>query len=49
MAWFPTILTITGVTLVIYSTAMVFPPLAFMAGGFLLLRAAWTLDDGGEQ
>jgi len=46
MAWLTSALTLGGLTLIFYGLSQVWPPLAFIVGGVVALRVAWTLDGG---
>jgi hypothetical protein len=46
MAWLIAALTGGGLTLIFYGLSQVWPPLAFIVGGMVALRVAWTLDGG---
>ena len=39
-----TLLTLLGLTCVAYALGMIWLPAAYLLGGFILLRAAWTID-----
>lgn len=45
MIWFSTLVTLIALSLMTYALYLVFPPLALFAGGVVLLRAAWNLDE----
>ena len=39
-----TLLTLLGLTCIAYAFVMIWLPAAYLLGGLLLLRAAWTID-----
>ena len=39
-----TLLTLLGLTCVAYALVMIWLPAAYLLGGLILLRAAWTID-----
>ena len=39
-----TLLTLLGLTCMAYAFVMIWLPAAYLLGGLLLLRAAWTID-----
>ena len=39
-----TLLTLLGLTCMAYALVMIWLPAAFLLGGFILLRAAWIID-----
>ena len=39
-----TLLTLLGLTCMAYALVMIWLPAAFLLGGLILLRAAWTID-----
>ena len=39
-----TLLTLLGLTCMAYAFVMIWLPAAYLLGGFILLRAAWTID-----
>ena len=46
MKWLNTALFGVGLALIIYGLFLAWPPLAFLVGGGLVFRAAWSLDGG---
>tara|TARA_R100000808_G_scaffold23545_3_gene52386 strand:- start:2139 stop:2291 length:153 start_codon:yes stop_codon:yes gene_type:complete len=49
MEWLTAALTIGGIVAVLYGLAIAWPPLAFMVGGTIALRVAWSLDSSGRN
>ncbi len=48
MEWLIAALTIGGTVAVIYGLTLAWPPLAFVVGGSIALRVAWSLDSSGR-
>ena len=48
MEWLTSALSGVGLALIIYGLYLAWPPLAFLAGGGVIVRVAWSLD-GGES
>ena len=48
MDWLTTSLSGVGLALIVYGLYLAWPPLAFMVGGSVVFRVAWSLD-GGDQ
>ena len=50
MTYLITALTMAGLLLIGYGLLLTWTPLAFAAGGVVLLKVAWSLaDDGGAE
>ena len=47
MTYLITALTMAGLLLSGYGRLLTWPPLSFAAGGVVLLKVAWSLDDDG--
>ena len=47
MTYLITALTMAGLLLIGYGLLLTWPPLSFAAGGVVLLKVAWSLDDDG--
>ena len=46
MEWLNATLSGVGLALIVYGLYLAWPPLAFLVGGGLVFRAAWSLDGG---
>ncbi len=46
MEWLTTPLSAVGIALIVYGLFLAWPPLAFLVGGGVVLRVAWSLDGG---
>lgn len=46
MEWLTATLTLGGTVAVLYGLTVAWPPLAFIVGGGIALRVAWSLDTG---
>ena len=46
MEWLTTALAGAGLALIIYGLFLAWPPLAFLVGGLVAVRVAWSLDGG---
>lgn len=46
MDWLNATLSGVGLALIVYGLYLAWPPLAFMVGGGVVLRVAWSLDGG---
>ena len=46
MEWLTTTLSGVGLALIIYGLYLAWPPLAFLVGGRVAVRVAWSLDGG---
>ena len=44
MEWLTTPLSAVGIALIVYGLFLAWPPLAFVVGGSVVFRAAWSLD-----
>jgi len=49
MEWLIAALTIGGIVAVLYGLTIAWPPLAFVVGGSIALRVAWSLDSSGRN
>ena len=47
MPWFVTISTLTGLSLIVLGLWYVWPPVALIATGGVLLKVAWSVDNNG--
>lgn len=46
MEWLTTALSGVGIALITFGLYLAWPPLAFLVGGGVVLRVAWSLDRG---
>ena len=46
MEWLTTTLSGVGLALIAFGLYLAWPPLAFLVGGLVIVRAAWSLDGG---
>ena len=46
MEWLTSALSGVGLALIVYGLFLAWPPLAFLAGGGVVVRVAWSLDGG---
>jgi hypothetical protein len=44
MEWLTTTLSGVGIALIVYGLYLAWPPLAFLVGGGVVVRVAWSLD-----
>ena len=48
MEWLTSALTAGGLALIFYGLYLAWPPLAFLIGGGVVVRIAWSLDGSGS-
>ena len=46
MEWLTSALSGVGLALIVYGLDLAWPPLAFLVGGGVVVRVAWSLDGG---
>ena len=46
MDWLNATLSGVGLALIVYGLYLAWPPLAFLVGGSVVVRVAWSLDGG---